>query len=313
MIISFDEAKHQYTNEKGEIIPSVTQILGAVYGTGLENAPEYLVEQAAQKGTKVHQEIEAFLKGGTLGQTPEFNAWLNWWKLTQKENWESEKIVFAQTPNGAFAGTVDFWWNGWIYDWKTSKTATKAQVKKWQMQLSFYAYAMRQMGYIINEPLRIVHLNVHYEFINVPYLGDDFVEETMRLYKSGNKEKMPNKNPFGMTPEIKSHAEKSLFSISTTDTALETVSPKDLQTLEDVLLQMSALEKVAESYREKIKEEMERRGILQVQAGRVKLTYVPGTIRQSFDTKAFKKDDPDLYAIYLKDMEVKPSLRITVK
>lgn len=291
MIISFDEKKHAYTTEKGEIVPSVTQILGAVYGTGLENAPEYFVKRAAEKGTKIHKEIENYLNTDTLGTTKEFQSWFTWFiTATKTANYEAEKIIYANTTFGAFTGTLDFICDGWVYDWKTCKTATKQQIKKWQMQLSFYTYALRQMGYAINEPAKILHLTDKYEVINVDYLGDDFVEETMRLYKAGEKAQ-----------------EKAEMAQE-----LETVSNTDMQVLEDVLFQIKALETVANGYREKIKAEMERRGILNLQVGKVKITYVAGTIRQTFDAKAFRQDDPDLYAVYLKDTQVKPSVRITV-
>ena len=71
--ITFDEEKHQYTNARtGEILPSVTQIINAVYGSGLEQAPSKFVERAAEKGTEIHAEIDTYLTKGTLGETPEF-------------------------------------------------------------------------------------------------------------------------------------------------------------------------------------------------------------------------------------------------
>lgn len=290
MIITFDEQKHQYTDDALNVIPSVTQILGQVYGTGLENAPEYFVNRAAEKGTTIHKEIESYLKESQQGKTKEFSAWHKWFGTSYDHigNYESEKIIFAQTPFGAFAGTLDFYCKGFIYDWKTCKTATRQQKDKWQKQLSFYCYALRQMGYAVNEPLKIAHLTDVCDIINLDYLGDEFVIETMRLYQEGKK--------------AEKHTQE-----------LQTVSIKEIQMLEDVLTQIKALELVADEYREKIRLEMERRGILDLQIGKVKMTYVPGTIRQTFDTKAFKADDPDLYAIYLKETEVKPSLRITVK
>lgn len=294
MIISFDEEKHVYTNELGEIFPNPTSILGTVYGTGLENAPAYFVNRAADKGHFHHAEFDTYIKTGKKGTSPEFQIWYqHFGKITG----ESERIVFAETPYGAFAGTVDFFSNGFLYDWKTCKTATRQQKDKWQKQLSFYCYALRQMGNTVNEPLKIVHVNgSNLEVINVDYLGDEFVEKTMSLYK-----------------EIIGGKKTQEQAILSEQKDLETVSQKELQTLEDVLMQIQALELVAEGYRAKIKAEMERRGILNVQVGRVKMTLVPGTIRQTFDTKAFRQDDPALYAIYLKNTEVKPSLRITVK
>lgn len=285
-MIRFDPENHLYFNEKGFILPNPTQIIGKVYGTGLENAPTEFVNRAADKGHFHHAEFDTYIKTGKKGTSPEFEVWYqHFGKITG----ESEKIVSAETPYGAFAGTVDLFGNGFVYDWKTCKTATKQQVAKWQKQLSFYCYALRKMGQAVNEPLKIVHVNGgDLEVINVDYLGDNFVEETMKLYAD-------NKQPEKPTYE------------------LQTVSKSDLQTLEDTLFQIDTLEKVVSNIREKIKDEMERRKILDLQVGRVKMTYVSGTIRQTFDSKKFKQDDPDLYAIYLKNTEVKPSLRITVK
>ena len=71
--ITFDEEKHEYTNARtGEALPSVTQIINAVYGSGLENAPSQFVERAAEKGTIIHKEIEAYLTKGIQGETKEF-------------------------------------------------------------------------------------------------------------------------------------------------------------------------------------------------------------------------------------------------
>lgn len=295
MIISFDEKTHSYTFN-GKEIPSVTQIIGTVYGTGLEKAPKHFVERAAEKGTNIHKAIETYLNEGKDSNLKEFKLWKNWWGEHNDGNYQCEKIVFGNTKDGYFAGTLDFFHNGFIYDWKTCKTATRKQVEKWQKQLSFYIYALRQMGYAVNEPAKVVHLTDKIDFINVDYLGDEFVEETMALYK-----------------DIKEGKKTQEQAILSEQKELETVSKKDLVILEDVLLQMKALETVVNEYRDKIRAEMERRGILNVTAGKVTMTYVPGTIRQTFDSKSFKNDDPDLYAIYLKDTEVKPSVRITVK
>ena len=290
MNITFDEIGHTYTDNKGNVIPSVTQILGKVYGTGLENAPTAFVERAAEKGTAIHKEIENYIQSREKGQSKEFKAWLKVFENTipvmAKQG--SEMIVFATTPYGQFAGTVDLLGNGFLYDWKTCKTATRQQIAKWQKQLSFYCYALRQMGQMVNEPLSIVHLTDKCDIIKVDYLGDEFVEETMRLYSTGEK------------PEEKTQE-------------LQTVSQKDLALLEDTLFQIETLEEVAEEIKARIKAEMERRGILNLKVGRVNISYVAGTIRQTFDSKKFKEDDPDLYAIYLKDTAVQPSVRITIK
>lgn len=293
-MIKFDEGMHAYFDEKGFILPSVTQILGSVYGTGLENAPSYFVERSAQKGTKIHKEIEEYLKTGKNGETPEFEVWHKWFTTGSPiTDYKSEQIIYAETPHGAFAGTADFFANGFLYDWKTCKTATRQQIDKWQKQMSFYIYALRQMGQTVNEPAKILHLTDHYEVINVDYLGDKFVEDTMKLYAEGQK---PQET-----------------AILPKETALQTLTPTELQTFQDVLIQIDALKKVEAEFRERIKAEMEQRSILSVKIGNVNLTYVAGSKRSSFDSDAFKKEHNDLYLQYQTEKEVKPSLRITVK
>lgn len=293
-MIRFDEGMHAYFDDKGFILPSVTQILGAVYGTGLEDAPAFFVERAAQKGTKIHKEIDTYLKTGKHGETPEFEVWHKWFTTgTPVTDYKNEQIVYAETAHGAFAGTVDFFANGFLYDWKTCKTATRAQIEKWQKQMSFYIYALRKMGNTVNEPAKIFHITDHYEIINVDYLGDKFVEETMKLYSEGGK---PQET--ALLPK---------------ETALQTISQAELQTFQDVIMQIDALNKVVDEYRERIKAEMERLSILNVKIGNVNVTYVAGSKRRSFDSSAFKREHNDLYLQYQTEKEVKPSLRITVK
>ena len=144
------------------------------------------------------------------------------------------------------------------------------------------------MRQLVNEPLKIVHVNgSDLEVINVDYLGDEFVEETMRLYAEGKQ------------------AEKPSYE-------LKTVSQNDLQILEDTIFQIETLEKVVDNIREKIRVEMETRGILDLQIGKVKMTYVAGGVRKGLDSKKLKEEQPALFASYLKETQYKPSLRITV-
>jgi hypothetical protein len=291
--ITFDEEKHQYTNARtGEVLPSVTQIINAVYGSGLEKAPSKFVERAAEKGTIIHKEIDTYLTKGTIGETTEFQTWLNWSGFSKKKiscAYLAEHIVSTDTKYGSFAGTVDFFANGFIYDWKTSKTATRKQVEKWQMQLSMYCYALRKMGNIVNEPLKVVHITDNVEIINVDYLGDEWVENTVKMYYEGQK--IENK------PE----------------TSLQTVDEQTLAHFGNVLKQIADLEKSIEPIREQIKAEMEKRGILNLKLGNVSISYVAHTKRKTFDTKRFKADNAEMYEQYTKESEVKSSIRIKVE
>lgn len=299
MKIIFDEVGHTYTNEFGEVLPNPTTILGTVYGTGLENAPKVFVNRAADKGTKFHKEVHEYLTTGKMGTTEEFNTWYEWFSYYDGYlvSYESEKIVYAHTPSGSFAGTLDFLANGFINDWKTCKTATRKQIKKWQMQLSFYIYAARQMGYAINDPSQIIHINgKDFEIIHVDYLGDAWVEKTMALYK-----------------DIVSGKKTQQDAILSEQKALQTVQESDIQALENTMLKIVELEKQADEIKERIKTEMGQRGIYSLTVGKVNMTYVSEHKSKKFDSKSFKAEHEELYNRYLKESPVKDSLRVTIK
>ena len=197
MAIRFDEENHLYFNEQGFIVPSVTEIIGAVYGTGLEDAPAHFVERAAKKGTAIHKEIQKFItesdyKAVNAPETARFVEYAQ--KHLKLDTAICEHILWAKTPYGEVCGTADLicednYENGLLADYKTSKTATAAQRKKWQMQLSFYIFMARQRSCPIEiNRLLVLHLTEFgCEEIPLEYLGDDFVLETMKLYSEGKK------------------------------------------------------------------------------------------------------------------------------
>lgn len=63
-----------------------------------------------------------------------------------------------------------------------------------------------------------------------------------------------------------------------------------------------------------ILKEMEQKGILKIDIeDLLTINYVAATDRETFDSKAFKKDHADLYDSYVSISPVKPSIRIKVK
>lgn len=59
--------------------------------------------------------------------------------------------------------------------------------------------------------------------------------------------------------------------------------------------------------------EMEARNIIKLETDKMVISYVAPTDRESFDSKKFREDNPDLYDEYVKISPVKSSVRIKVK
>ena len=295
-MIEFNEELHLYF-DNDKLVPSVNQILDVVYGSSVSGAPDKFLKPATAKGTKFHKEVDVYLKTGKQGESKEFSVWHEWFSFIGDflVNYESEKIVYAETPYGCFAGTIDLL-ERFVWDWKTCKTISRKQLERYQKQISMYIYAARKMGYAVNEPGKIVHITDKVEILNVEYLGDKWVEKTMALYK-----------------DIQNGEKTQEQAILAQQKALEKVSAKDIKALETKLLKIVELENQVKEIKERIKEEMGNRGIYSLKFGKVSFTYVSEHVRHDFDKKTFEEDEPELYASYLTEVKVKPGLRVKIE
>lgn len=68
-----------------------------------------------------------------------------------------------------------------------------------------------------------------------------------------------------------------------------------------------------EMLKKSILDEMEAKGILKIDTPELTITYVGATDRETFDTKGFRADYPNLYDEYVLIKGVKPSIRIKIK
>ena len=79
--------------------------------------------------------------------------------------------------------------------------------------------------------------------------------------------------------------------------------------------QLKALKEQEDELKQAILNEMESKGIIKLEdeTTGLSITYVAETTRESFDSKAFRKDNPDMYDEYVRMSPVKSSIRIKVK
>ena len=73
------------------------------------------------------------------------------------------------------------------------------------------------------------------------------------------------------------------------------------------------LKRKEDAIRETLLKEMEEKNILKLESENVSITYKAQTERETFRTKDFKKDLPDLYDTYVEFTSIKSSLLIKIK
>ena len=88
----------------------------------------------------------------------------------------------------------------------------------------------------------------------------------------------------------------------------------------DVSIKLAEFERMVEEIQNKQKElkekilaEMEKRGILKIETDELTISYVAPYSKESFDSKKFRKDNPDLYDEYVKIGTVSASVRMKLK
>lgn len=84
----------------------------------------------------------------------------------------------------------------------------------------------------------------------------------------------------------------------------------DLCTLEKEIKRLSDLR---DNLKNNLLEEMEKREIIRLESDTVTVTRLLPTTRETFDSKKFREDNPELYDEYVKFTPVKSSLRVKVK
>lgn len=77
--------------------------------------------------------------------------------------------------------------------------------------------------------------------------------------------------------------------------------------------QMAKLKAEQDALRKMLLDEMEKRNLIKVETDKLVISYVAPTDRESFDSKQFRTDNPDLYDKYVKISPVKSSVRVKVK
>lgn len=182
----FFDADHRYELD-GKEVPSVSEltrfISREVYGT----VTQYTLDNAADRGTRVHRLCEALDKYGSVecpeDISPYIMAYLKFMKAQPVYWQEIEKPHFH--PDGLYAGTLDrvgyIDGDRCIVDIKTSSTLQKTL---YTAQLNLY----RKMLPEAVDKLYILHLkkDATYKLVELP-ISDDLADACITLHQALKK------------------------------------------------------------------------------------------------------------------------------
>lgn len=284
--IRFEEKDHKYFRKDNEV-PSVNHIINTVLGNPFAKDTIYM-RQARDKGTLIHKVIGDLI---SLGKKPDFlfPEIENFLRITKEKNivWNwSEQIVFGRIDKMEYAGTLDLFsiLSEEITDIKTGSTK---QLKKWQMQLSMYAQALRDLCGITVTKGSIIWLHGEdSEYIPVTLLSKAEISQFLKKFY------YPEQNT--QTEEI----------------SLKCLNPNAITELNETLTAIEVMEEKIKGIKEQILKEMEERQINQIKLGKRVISYIAPTTRESVDSKKLKSEYPEIWNKCKKESKVNSSIRI---
>lgn len=180
--LEFIPESHTYLVD-GVIYPSITQILKKKFGNKYDGVSTETLTKAAEKGTAVHEAIEAWCKDGTESDLPElrnFKFLMKQYGFTVKAN--EVPVILEDDGEVIAAGRLDLVleMDGKVGGADIKRTAVLDK-EYLAYQLNLYRIAYRQSYGIEWEFLRGVHLRENKrKFVTIPIKEEqiwDFIKE----------------------------------------------------------------------------------------------------------------------------------------
>lgn len=291
-LVIFKEEEHEYWFGDKQLSGITERINEVLYGGNkYAGIPEYIMERAKMRGSLIHKEIEEYCVNGVLGFTDELQRFI---ELQKEHGFKVLANEYTVTDFDKYATNIDLilYKDKPIKDIELCDIKTTAELDKEYLswQLSINAYLLEK---IINEP--VIKLSTYWtrsgEIIEIERKSNEEVEKF--LYDEN----------ITLKPQERLELSK--------DQAERFINlQNEISRLKN---QLKELENIENEFKQIFMEKMKENNIKSFDLGNIKITYIEPTTRKSFDTKKFEAEHKELYGQYLKESQVKESLRITIR
>ena len=293
--VEFDELAHTYTLD-GKQLSGITGIIkDYLFPDMYKGVHERTLEAAAERGSSVHSQVQMIINGFPPARTDRsVEAFFD--KMQGTEFIASEYLVSDLHHFASSIDIVDSRLN--LYDIKTTDKLNREYLS-WQLSIYAYLFELQnptfKAGALYGCHLRDGKANlIQVERINSEIIAD---------FLCAAADNLPWSNPL-------ERIDDTLLKDQATQLAR-------LAEIEDYLADFKARAKAMEDEKAKLTEGlldiMEQRNVKTYKTDRLTLTRVDAHTSPKFDSTTFKKDYPQMYERYVKESNVKRSLRIAIK
>lgn len=286
--VVFDAERHTYTLEGKSLQGITSTLLRRVHPDKYAGIPQHVMEQAAERGKNIHEELEL---ADTLDFPPQTEEGRNYAVLKERYGLRPIANEYTVSDMEHYASNVDVVYDvaGGVVDIGDFKTTSKFDKESVSWQLSIYARFLEgnNPGVKVRKLYGIWLRGATAELIEVPRHGNSEVDALIAADL--------NDEPFVWSPAFPDYI---------TDNA---------ERMADLAESIRALTEEYETLKGFVLERMAEHKDKSFDTGRVLITRTAAAERETFDSRKFREEHGDLYGQYTKKSATKETLKITLR
>ena len=250
--------------------------------------PERVLAKAAARGHKIHEDIQVYDMFGEINSEE-----VRWYaEMKEREGFGVMDSEYLVTDGTHFASAID---KVMIKDGKVClgdvKTTYQLDKEYISWQLSIYKYLFNLINPDIEvDKLYAIWVRDGATLHEVPEIPQEEIIELLECEREGRQ-----------------YARKEV--LTTADEKAVAV----VREMSDILVEIAELEAKRDAFKKQLEEMFEQFGVEKWETDHFNITRVGSYIKETFDSKKFKADNPELAKDYVKQTEVKSSIRIKIK
>lgn len=298
--VIFLPEEHRYFNpENGRYLSGITSLLSRqLFQDKYDGIPQATLDAAAAKGSAIHEECADLATFGAAGTYPETEAFA---RLLTRECIEPLEAEYTVSDGEHYASKIDLIDRSLnLYDLKTTSTLDTEYVS-WQLSIYARLFEMQNPGLQVGR-LAAIHLRgKRAKLVRVERKSAEAISRLLADDLAG-RQYIPQSDAY-LTPAGSADAQDGVL------TKLTDIE----RAIIEIKTRLAQAEEQKKSLTEALYREMDERGVYKLDSPTLSITRIADTTAETFDSKAFRADHPELYGKYLRETQRKGYVKITLK
>lgn len=292
--IKFNAENHSYIRMDGKRLQGITSLISKhLFPKKYEAVPENILKDAADRGKNIHFALQCYNDDDLILNHELIKNWIDFKNEHSIIPINSEVLVSDGENFATQIDMIGFIEGGLaLFDYKTTYSIDKKYLS-WQLSICDYLRKISMNDHKdIDYNLYGIHIDKEYKFtlIQVPRIPEEKIKLLFECELNG---------------EI--YSENEIAEIDTDALMLLESTYTDLK------MQLDELDEKRSVLMNLVREQMIASGIKSFEVNDTKFTNVEDGVSQTFDSKKFKADHPELADMYIRESPKKGYLKITTK